>query len=226
MEEACGCPISARSAWPRSWPSERWPHKMKPRRGFLPAGPHRSRHHHSQYIRGKQICREHKDYVGVDCGISRARWRATLIFLRPSMRNWPQVFEVSSLIRRWRAGRVAAIELAGPRRRRLTAGRAPLAAGAVAAPRPAFSGGSIRAVVGEDQRLLEADRVGRGVAVGERFSLDLIEPPLVKENRDRGSAAVRAQNAELPAEHAADPGRNINLDLAVLRQRRDRMVDH
>ena len=47
-------------------------HKMKTRRGFLPAGPHRSRHHHSQYIRGKQICREHSPQIVVDCGISRA----------------------------------------------------------------------------------------------------------------------------------------------------------
>src|SRR5260370_24352384 len=46
--------------------------KMKTRRGFLPAGLHRSRHHHSQYIRGKQLCREHNGYVIVECGISRA----------------------------------------------------------------------------------------------------------------------------------------------------------
>jgi hypothetical protein len=45
------------------WPNQpgrkdRRHHKMKTRRGYLPAGPHRSRHHCFQYIRGKQLCRE------------------------------------------------------------------------------------------------------------------------------------------------------------------------
>jgi hypothetical protein len=49
--------------------------KMKTRRGSLPAGQHRSRHHHFQYIRGKQLCRELGVYVDADCGISRAARR-------------------------------------------------------------------------------------------------------------------------------------------------------
>jgi hypothetical protein len=76
-------------------PPYRGRHKMKTRRGFLPAGLHRSRHHHSQYIRGKQLCREHQGYLGVDCGISRAGWRATLIFLRAATSNRPQVMELT-----------------------------------------------------------------------------------------------------------------------------------
>src|ERR1700693_3021052 len=62
-------------------------HKMKARRGFLPAGQHRSRHHHSQYIRGKQVCREHERHVVVDCGISRASPRTANDFLPTASTN-------------------------------------------------------------------------------------------------------------------------------------------
>jgi hypothetical protein len=72
--------------------------------------------------------------------------------------------------------------------------------------------------------LLEPDGIGRAVA--GHLSLDLVEALLVIEHRDRGMAAVRGPDAQLTAEHPADAVGNVELDLASLRQRLDRMVDH
>src|SRR5258708_137731 len=91
---------------------------------------------------------------------------------------------------------------------------------------PPLPGHSVGAVVGEDERLLEPDGVGGGIAGRQRLALDLVEPAFVIEHRDRGAAAVLAQDAQLAAEHPADASRDVDLDLAALGQRLDRVVDH
>src|ERR1700680_30210 len=84
-------------------------------------------------------------------------------------------------------------------------------------------GNDLLRVVGERERLLETNGVGRRVFPRrKRFPLDLIEPLLVIEHRDRRMAAIRPHDAQLTAVSPADAVGNIDLDLAPLGQRLDR----
>jgi hypothetical protein len=78
--------------------------------------------------------------------------------------------------------------------------------------------------VSKDQRLREADHVGVCIAA-KRRTLDFVEPAHVKEDRYYRVAVVRAHDAQVAAEHPADPLPNVELDLASQGKRLHRAGD-
>src|SRR5262245_46064398 len=83
---------------------------------------------------------------------------------------------------------------------------------------------AVREAALEDQRLLEANEVDL-VPAGKHFGLDLIEPVVNIEHRDRRTAAVLPDNAELTAVDPINAVGVVDRHLAACRQRLDRMVD-
>src|SRR5258707_15453731 len=85
--------------------------------------------------------------------------------------------------------------------------------------------GTVRELIAvEYERLLEANEVGV-VPAGKGFGFDLVEPPIGIEHRDRRTAAVRPEEAELTSVNLVDAVGKVDFHLVALRQHPDRMVD-
>jgi len=86
--------------------------------------------------------------------------------------------------------------------------------------------GTVRAAIGEYQRLLETQNISRASPTWKCFGFDLVQAVLVVEHSDRRAAAVAALNAERTSVHIVNALRDIESHFAAARQRLDGMVDH
>ncbi len=73
----------------------------------------------------------------------------------------------------------------------------------------------------------KSDGIGSPIAPSrKRFPFDQIEPPVVIEDRDHRPDAIWPYDAELAAVDPVDSMGNVDLHLAALEHRLDRMVDY